>query len=84
VILAWSFLKIVGSASGLSLGLVTLDLKHDGSKCNEHILWFGKTSSLVNPHRLSQICLFFGHTGNLTQNNIQLIRLACFYPHLLE
>jgi len=73
VISAWSFLKIVGSASGLSLGLVTLDLKHDGSKCNEHILWCGKIFSFVNLQRLSQICRLFGHTGNLLQNNIQQI-----------
>lgn len=80
VILSWPSLKMVGSASEESLLLIAPDLKHDCLKCREHILWFGKTSSLVNPQWLSQICRFFGCTGNLTQNNSQLIRLACFCP----
>jgi len=49
--------------------LFALDLKHVDSKWNEHILRFGKTSLFFNLHWLSHICRFFGHAGNLTQNN---------------
>lgn len=76
--------KIVGTASRWSKRLFNLDdLKHVGSKWNEHILPNGKTSSSVNPHRLSQICRLSGRDGNLIQNKIKLIILTSSFPHTL-
>jgi len=82
VFFKWSFTKIVGTASGWSKRLFNLDdLKHVGLKWNEHILPNGKTSSSVNPHRLSQICRLSGRDGNLIQNKIKLIILTIFCSH---